>query len=108
MLYKPFENETRTSMWDNLFLNKTFLAMYLVDFLFLIFLTLKVVSLNVQNTLLLIKYAALTLKFFPNYYLSNFFLPFQVEIPRAFVCAESKIFDVSEWASCQVGFPPFL
>lgn len=31
-----------------------------------------------------------------------YFLPFQVEIPRAFVCAESKIFDVSEWASCQV------
>lgn len=28
--------------------------------------------------------------------------PFQVEIPRAFVCAESKIFDVSEWAICQV------
>jgi len=25
-----------------------------------------------------------------------------VEIPRAFVCAESKIFDVSEWAICQV------
>ncbi|CAL5341510.1 unnamed protein product [Camellia sinensis] len=24
-----------------------------------------------------------------------------VEIPRAFVCAESKIFDVSEWAICQ-------
>lgn len=27
---------------------------------------------------------------------------FQVDIPRAFVCAESKIFDVSEWAICQV------
>ncbi|XP_010923687.1 uncharacterized protein [Elaeis guineensis] len=26
----------------------------------------------------------------------------KVEIPRAFVCAESKIFDVSEWAICQV------
>lgn len=26
-----------------------------------------------------------------------------MEIPRAFVCAESKIFDVSEWAICQVG-----
>jgi hypothetical protein len=25
-----------------------------------------------------------------------------MEIPRAFVCAESKIFDVSEWATCQV------
>ncbi|XP_020575105.1 uncharacterized protein LOC110021107 [Phalaenopsis equestris] len=25
----------------------------------------------------------------------------KVQIPRAFVCAESKIFDVSEWASCQ-------
>ncbi|KAI4311346.1 hypothetical protein MLD38_036251 [Melastoma candidum] len=25
----------------------------------------------------------------------------QVEVPRAFVCAESKIFDVSEWAICQ-------
>eukprot|EP00268_Persea_americana_P037236 TRINITY_DN3688_c0_g2_i2.p1 TRINITY_DN3688_c0_g2~~TRINITY_DN3688_c0_g2_i2.p1 ORF type:complete len:542 (+),score=69.90 TRINITY_DN3688_c0_g2_i2:1003-2628(+) len=25
----------------------------------------------------------------------------KVEIPRAFVCAESKIFDVSEWAMCQ-------
>ncbi|KAL0306156.1 UNVERIFIED_CONTAM: hypothetical protein Sradi_6032900 [Sesamum radiatum] len=25
----------------------------------------------------------------------------RVEIPRAFVCAESKIFDVSEWAICQ-------
>ncbi|KAF3526973.1 hypothetical protein F2Q69_00050013 [Brassica cretica] len=25
----------------------------------------------------------------------------QIEIPRAFVCAESKIFDVSEWAICQ-------
>jgi len=25
-----------------------------------------------------------------------------MEIPRAFVCAESKIFDVSEWAICQV------
>lgn len=25
----------------------------------------------------------------------------KVEIPRAFVCAESRIFDVSEWASCQ-------
>jgi DnaJ family protein C protein 14 len=24
------------------------------------------------------------------------------EIPRAFVCAESKVFDVSEWATCQV------
>lgn len=24
-----------------------------------------------------------------------------IEIPRAFVCAESKIFDVSEWAICQ-------
>ena len=30
------------------------------------------------------------------------FLAFQVEIPQAFVCAESKIFDVSEWAICQV------
>ncbi|GKV28107.1 hypothetical protein SLEP1_g37196 [Rubroshorea leprosula] len=29
--------------------------------------------------------------------------PQKVEIPRAFVCAESKIFDVSEWAICQVG-----
>jgi DnaJ family protein C protein 14 len=33
-------------------------------------------------------------------------LPFErahkIEIPRAFVCAESKIFDVSEWAICQV------
>jgi DnaJ family protein C protein 14 len=32
-------------------------------------------------------------------------LPFErahkIEIPRAFVCAESKIFDVSEWAICQ-------
>ncbi|PSR95494.1 DnaJ subfamily C member 14 like [Actinidia chinensis var. chinensis] len=27
--------------------------------------------------------------------------PQKVEIRRAFVCAESKIFDVSEWASCQ-------
>ncbi|KAK4398709.1 hypothetical protein Sango_1346400 [Sesamum angolense] len=27
--------------------------------------------------------------------------PQKVEIPRAFVCAESKIFDVSEWAICQ-------
>ncbi|URE46542.1 heat shock protein DnaJ [Musa troglodytarum] len=25
----------------------------------------------------------------------------QMEIPRAFVCAESKVFDVSEWAICQ-------
>ncbi|KAM3254032.1 hypothetical protein ACQJBY_047886 [Aegilops geniculata] len=25
----------------------------------------------------------------------------KIEIPRAFVCAESKIFDVSEWATCQ-------
>ncbi|XP_047308358.1 dnaJ homolog subfamily C member 14-like [Impatiens glandulifera] len=25
----------------------------------------------------------------------------KMEIPRAFVCAESKIFDVSEWAICQ-------
>ncbi|XP_050218568.1 uncharacterized protein LOC126669206 [Mercurialis annua] len=25
----------------------------------------------------------------------------KIEIPRAFVCAESKIFDVSEWAICQ-------
>nr|CAB3466499.1 unnamed protein product [Digitaria exilis] len=25
----------------------------------------------------------------------------KMEIPRAFVCAESKIFDVSEWATCQ-------
>ncbi|XXG74672.1 hypothetical protein AAC387_Pa07g3332 [Persea americana] len=28
-------------------------------------------------------------------------MPQKVEIPRAFVCAESKIFDVSEWAICQ-------
>ncbi|XP_017214856.1 uncharacterized protein LOC108192863 isoform X2 [Daucus carota subsp. sativus] len=27
--------------------------------------------------------------------------PQKVEIPRAFVCAEGKIFDVSEWAICQ-------
>ncbi|XVE52842.1 hypothetical protein DITRI_Ditri02bG0156700 [Diplodiscus trichospermus] len=27
--------------------------------------------------------------------------PQKVEIPRAFVCAESKIYDVSEWAICQ-------
>ncbi|CAA2987704.1 Molecular chaperone (superfamily) [Olea europaea subsp. europaea] len=27
--------------------------------------------------------------------------PEKEEIPRAFVCAESKIFDVSEWATCQ-------
>ncbi|KAI4388227.1 hypothetical protein MLD38_000575 [Melastoma candidum] len=27
--------------------------------------------------------------------------PQRVEIPRAFVCAESKVFDVSEWAMCQ-------
>ncbi|KAI4323155.1 hypothetical protein L6164_022784 [Bauhinia variegata] len=27
--------------------------------------------------------------------------PQKAEIPRAFVCAESKIFDVSEWAICQ-------
>lgn len=34
--------------------------------------------------------------------LSSFFSASQqVEIPRAFVCAESKIFDVSEWAICQ-------
>ncbi|KAJ6724257.1 CHAPERONE DNAJ-DOMAIN SUPERFAMILY PROTEIN [Salix viminalis] len=26
----------------------------------------------------------------------------KMEIPRAFVCGESKIFDVSEWAICQV------
>ncbi|XP_043701104.1 uncharacterized protein LOC122651683 isoform X2 [Telopea speciosissima] len=31
----------------------------------------------------------------------KFHLSFQVKIPRAFVCAESKIFDVSEWALCQ-------
>ncbi|XP_058099680.1 uncharacterized protein LOC131244027 [Magnolia sinica] len=30
-----------------------------------------------------------------------FSVPQKVEIPRAFVCAESKIFDVSEWAICQ-------
>lgn len=36
------------------------------------------------------------------YRLSSVFLASQkVEIPRAFVCAESKIFDVSEWAICQ-------
>lgn len=29
-------------------------------------------------------------------------LVIQAEIPRAFVCAEGKIFDVSEWAICQV------
>ncbi|OIT06498.1 hypothetical protein A4A49_13194 [Nicotiana attenuata] len=28
--------------------------------------------------------------------------PQKAEIPRAFVCAEGKIFDVSEWAICQV------
>lgn len=27
--------------------------------------------------------------------------PQKMEIPRAFVCAESKVFDVSEWAICQ-------
>ncbi|KAJ4980727.1 hypothetical protein NE237_031564 [Protea cynaroides] len=32
---------------------------------------------------------------------SFFARPQKVEIPRAFVCAESKIFDVSEWAICQ-------
>ena len=31
-----------------------------------------------------------------------FFMSLKIEIPRAFVCAESKIFDVSEWAICQV------
>lgn len=31
----------------------------------------------------------------------SFDRPQKVEIPRAFVCAESKIFDVSEWAICQ-------
>ncbi|KAL0911075.1 hypothetical protein M5K25_019186 [Dendrobium thyrsiflorum] len=36
------------------------------------------------------------------YRLSSIFSASQkVEIPRAFVCAESKIFDVSEWAICQ-------
>ena len=35
-------------------------------------------------------------------YLSNVHFSLQMEIPRAFVCAESKIFDVSEWATCQV------
>ncbi|XP_077243868.1 chaperone DnaJ-domain superfamily protein [Tasmannia lanceolata] len=30
-----------------------------------------------------------------------FATPQKVEIPQAFVCAESKIFDVSEWAICQ-------
>ncbi|XP_021743232.1 uncharacterized protein LOC110709330 [Chenopodium quinoa] len=30
-----------------------------------------------------------------------FNVPQKMEIPRAFVCAESKIFDVSEWAICQ-------
>ncbi|RWR84310.1 DnaJ subfamily C member 14 [Cinnamomum micranthum f. kanehirae] len=34
-------------------------------------------------------------------------MPQKVEIPRAFVCAESKIFDVSEWASCQETPEPF-
>ncbi|KAH7847555.1 hypothetical protein Vadar_027544 [Vaccinium darrowii] len=29
------------------------------------------------------------------------FAAVMVEIPRAFVCAKSKIFDVSEWAICQ-------
>lgn len=33
------------------------------------------------------------------------FFFFQVEIPRAFVCAEGKIFDVTEWATCQVFLP---
>ncbi|XP_076949034.1 uncharacterized protein LOC143621511 [Bidens hawaiensis] len=31
----------------------------------------------------------------------SFDRPNKMEIPRAFVCAESKIFDVSEWAICQ-------
>lgn len=35
-------------------------------------------------------------------FIGSLFLVLQVEIPRAFVCAESKIFDVSEWAICQV------
>ncbi|KAL9232512.1 hypothetical protein vseg_007619 [Gypsophila vaccaria] len=30
-----------------------------------------------------------------------FNVPQKMEIPRAFVCAENKIFDVSEWAICQ-------
>lgn len=30
------------------------------------------------------------------------FSTLKMEIPRAFVCAESRIFDVSEWAICQV------
>lgn len=34
--------------------------------------------------------------------MNDFSFHLQVEIPRAFVCAESKIFDVSEWAICQV------
>uniref|UniRef100_A0A0D9Y1C9 J domain-containing protein n=1 Tax=Leersia perrieri TaxID=77586 RepID=A0A0D9Y1C9_9ORYZ len=32
---------------------------------------------------------------------NRFSSSFKMEIPRAFVCAESKIFDVSEWATCQ-------
>ncbi|XP_006664189.1 uncharacterized protein LOC102721410 [Oryza brachyantha] len=32
---------------------------------------------------------------------NKFSASFKMEIPRAFVCAESKIFDVSEWATCQ-------
>ncbi|XP_078178113.1 chaperone DnaJ-domain superfamily protein [Carex rostrata] len=32
---------------------------------------------------------------------SPLFSSLKVDIPRAFVCAESKIFDVSEWATCQ-------
>ncbi|GJM95156.1 hypothetical protein PR202_ga11864 [Eleusine coracana subsp. coracana] len=32
---------------------------------------------------------------------NGFSTSLKMEIPRAFVCAESKIFDVSEWATCQ-------
>ncbi|CAN6335033.1 unnamed protein product [Urochloa humidicola] len=32
---------------------------------------------------------------------TRFSTSYKIEIPRAFVCAESKIFDVSEWATCQ-------
>jgi hypothetical protein len=39
---------------------------------------------------------------FNPFYLINMHRSLQMEIPRAFVCAESKIFDVSEWATCQV------
>ncbi|RRT47601.1 hypothetical protein B296_00039010 [Ensete ventricosum] len=52
-------------------------------------------------SVLLLEIIGIDVALYVVHHFTDLFLVYQVEIPQAFVCAESKVFDVSEWAICQ-------